>query len=725
MFDSAFINARISCGLSNSENLSRLTDCLKGKAIEAVECRLLHPNAVPGVMETLRLMYGRPELIIHELLEDVKKTPSPKPDDLGSLVKFAISVQNLCSTVQSYNAVEHLRNPTLIKALTDKLPSQIQLNWAFYKYSVGDINLATLGDWLYGLATIASDVVTSVDTTPNDKKMRKEDDRTRISKADNYINVQNGANPESKSAKSGEVSSKNLKKCPACNKESCKVLAYCETFKKLSRQEKWKLVKNHNLCGCCLGNHRYLNCKQKIACGIAGCGYFHHVLLHNDTKSDDRSIQNSSGEDNRKKICNSMNIQRTRFPDIFRIIPGKLFFNGKEKKIFIYMDDGSNLTIMELPVALELGLRGSKESLCVKWSFGETQIESDSNRVSVQISGVHEGAEKFYLDDVRTVKSSKLPMQFITKSWISQYPHLADVPITTYTDAVPQMIIGLQYSKLMVSLETVEGGWGQPIVCKTRLGWVVQGPNDRKMQSDSTNTFSLNSCECQSTDDNLHQLVKRYFSLDSFGVKVPDRIVESRELARARVILESSTIKNNCHYEVNLMWRNDEITLPDSYEMAKRRLECVESKMKKNPILADRLCNYIKEFVNKGYIRKLNREEREIRGPRTWYLPVFPVFNPKKPDKLRMVWDGAAKANGTSLNAELLVGPDQFIPLPDILRRFREACVGLSTDIVEMFHRIHVNEKDQNSQRFLWRDGNVYKEPEVFVVRVLPFGLSR
>lgn len=266
MFDSAFIHSTISCGLTNAENLSRLSESLKGSAENAVKCRFLHPDSVPGVMETLRLMFGRPELVIHALLNEITETKAPKSDDLGSLVQFAIAVQNLCSTIQFYKSIEYLRNPTLMKALTDKLPSQIQLNWAFYKQRIGDADVSKLGNWLYELATIASDVVT-IDVSSN-KKNQKESNFSKSNKS-NYVNSQNSVKMDSK-PKFSEISTKNLKKCPACNKDICKVLAFCESFKKLTRQERWKLVKSNNLCGCCLGNHRYFNCKQKIACGIAG-----------------------------------------------------------------------------------------------------------------------------------------------------------------------------------------------------------------------------------------------------------------------------------------------------------------------------------------------------------------------------------------------------------------------------------------------------------------------
>lgn len=77
--------------------------------------------------------------------------------------------------------------------------------------------------------------------------------------------------------------------------------------------------------------------------------------------------------------------------------------------------------------------------------------------------------------------------------------------------------------------------------------------------------------------------------------------------------------------------------------------------------------NQIDEYKAKGYIRPLTPEETKKQGPRTWYLPVFAVTNPNKPEKVRLVWDAAAKVNGTSLNDELLKGPDLLSPLYDVL----------------------------------------------------------
>lgn len=61
LFISAYENSTETCGFSNSENLGRLKKCLKGDARTAVRSRLLHKDSVPGVIHTLRLLYGRPE----------------------------------------------------------------------------------------------------------------------------------------------------------------------------------------------------------------------------------------------------------------------------------------------------------------------------------------------------------------------------------------------------------------------------------------------------------------------------------------------------------------------------------------------------------------------------------------------------------------------------------------------------------------------------------------
>ena len=110
----------------------------------------------------------------------------------------------------------------------------------------------------------------------------------------------------------------------------------------------------------------------------------------------------------------------------------------------------------------------------------------------------------------------------------------------------------------------------------------------------------------------------------------------------------------------------------------------------------------MKEYVAKGYARKLTPEEAAVTGSRTWYLPHFLVLNPNKPGKVRVVFDAAAEYGGTSLNNNLLHGPDCTNNLAGVLLRFRQDHTAMVEDIESMFHQVKVREQDQDSLRFLW-----------------------
>lgn len=154
--------------------------------------------------------------------------------------------------------------------------------------------------------------------------------------------------------------------------------------------------------------------------------------------------------------------------------------------------------------------------------------------------------------------------------------------------------------------------------------------------------------------------------------------------------------------------------------MARRRLECLKKKMAQNPELAKNLNNQLRDHIGKGNIRKLNERELQQKEHRVWYLPMFPVVNPNKPGKIRMVWDAAAKVNDVRLNSVLLKGPDMLVSLPAMLYGFREKRFGLCADIKEMFRQIMIRESDQHAQRFLWpSDG---PDPDIYISLRMTFG---
>ena len=107
------------------------------------------------------------------------------------------------------------------------------------------------------------------------------------------------------------------------------------------------------------------------------------------------------------------------------------------------------------------------------------------------------------------------------------------------------------------------------------------------------------------------------------------------------------------------------------------------------------------DYIENGHDERVPNEELEVKDRPVWYLPHHPVTHPLKPGKVRVVYDCAAKYGGTSLNQQLLQGPDQTNQLVGVLSRFRQQPVGVVADIEAMFHQVLVEPKDCDALRFL------------------------
>ena len=130
----------------------------------------------------------------------------------------------------------------------------------------------------------------------------------------------------------------------------------------------------------------------------------------------------------------------------------------------------------------------------------------------------------------------------------------------------------------------------------------------------------------------------------------------------------------------------------------------------------------IKDYVDKGYAKKLSKEEASKTSNITWFLPHHPVLNPNKPGKVRVVFDAAAKFQGTSLNDQLVQGPDLTNDLVGVLIRFREERIALTSDVEAMFHQTGVLPKDTDALRFLWWPDDIERPPDEYKMLVHIFG---
>ncbi|XP_017472746.1 PREDICTED: uncharacterized protein LOC108363754 [Rhagoletis zephyria] len=683
LFISNFENSTAVAGYTDAENLIRLQASLKGKARDMVKSKLFLPSMVSEIIHTLRMCFGRPEYILERVVNRARAMP-PLKDKLEGLVDFALCVRSICNTMEGCRMNTHLHNPLLVQELVNKLPNNHKLSWALHPKDEAIPVVRQFSDWIFCLAEAASTVVNLAPSKSNASV--------------NTHTVEGSA--ERLHAKAHTPTSKL---CCICNDQDHKV-SQCEVFKKMSLPRRWDAVKAKNLCRQCLSPHRR-KCFVSKVCGIEGCVIKHHPLLHKFVESTVEQVNthNSGYEESRP---------------LFRIVPIRLYSKNKVMDIYAFLDEGSSVTLIEKNIFDQLGIKGEHGPLCLRWTGNTTRVEENSERASIEISSMTSN-QKYTLKNARTVHNLDLPVQSIDIADMqTKYPHLNGLPIKSYDNIKPSLLIGADNWKLAIPLKVKEGAWSEPIASKTRLGWTLQG-----CESSRKENFRLNvhTCECQLKYDHLHEMVKDFFVLEA--PKATE--ILSEDDAKAVDIKTNTCQQSNGRYEVGLLWRNPNEPLPSSYSNAVRRMKCLEKKFAKDPGMRSTMQQQINNLLDKGYAQKLSLADIAVPRDKVWYLPICVMNNPNKPGKIRMVWDAAAKANGVSLNNFLLSGPDLLNPLVDILLAFRVGRVAICGDIAEMFHRINIRETDMHAQRFLWYDENDRSQhPSVYVMRALTFGLN-
>lgn len=137
--------------------------------------------------------------------------------------------------------------------------------------------------------------------------------------------------------------------------------------------------------------------------------------------------------------------------------------------------------------------------------------------------------------------------------------------------------------------------------------------------------------------------------------------------------------------------------LAGSRAVAEHRLQILLRKFQKDQKYKQQYEGFINDIIKHGDVELTNNNDG-------WFIPHFGVFHPRKPDKIRVVFDCSAKSEGTALNDYLLQGPDHI----NSLLRFRHEKVAFSCDIERMFHQFRVEPADRRYLKFLWpQDGKI------------------
>ena len=184
-------------------------------------------------------------------------------------------------------------------------------------------------------------------------------------------------------------------------------------------------------------------------------------------------------------------------------------------------------------------------------------------------------------------------------------------------------------------------------------------------------------------------------------------------------LMDQETVQVDNHYEVPLALKSTDVTFPNNKSAAMKRLNSLKRRFIRDKSFYEMYKVFIDDMLQRSYARKAENEQ----VGKVWYIPHHGVTHPSKPGKVRVVFDCSAEFGGTSLNKQLIAGPDLTNQLVGVLTRFREEHIAYMADIDAMFHQVRVPENQRSLLRFLWwEQGDPRMEIEEFEMCVHLFG---
>ena len=339
----------------------------------------------------------------------------------------------------------------------------------------------------------------------------------------------------------------------------------------------------------------------------------------------------------------------------------------------------------------------------------------ESSIVSLELFDLQ---EENFIDLPKVFSTVKLPMSkenMATQQDAEKWSHLRDIEIPEI-DAEVSLLIGSYVPQALEPLEIRRGQRGEPYATRTALGWVVNGPLGRTGGPPHLVSF-INA------DVQLNEQFEKFYNMEFNDSAFSNEPSMSQEDRRALDIVNESIKLEEGHYEMALPWRKHPPELPNNRSLAEHRLKLLKRRLTKDPLLQGKYTELMDDLLRKGFAKGVHTAQLEEFSTPVWYLPHHPVFHPQKPGKGRVVFDCSAKYRGTSLNDQLLQGPDLTNTLVGVLTRFREESVALMSDVEAMFRQVKVRPDDRNALRFLWRtDGDLSKQADEVQMTVHLFG---
>jgi hypothetical protein len=720
-FIRSFESAVDNCNVDDSAKLTRLIHYCTGKARKVVECCAVMDPSVgyARAKGLLKDRFGDNFMIAEAWINKITENKMIKAADRLQLQEFADDLMCCRETLTAMGYVAEINSQATLLKLVERLPVYLQARW---KRLVREIRSSkgrnpTIDDVVRFIMEAAEEANDPVYGKLAESGARRvEPERTHNQMRARGASLATAAESQSRDDAGQRID----KSCVMCGESH--PLFTCDRFKSSPLDERQKLVRLHKLCFNCLrAGHRSNVCKLNRVCTVTGCGKKHTRLLHrspaSESRSENRDVEQVANQNGFVEAgCNLTGAGCKRV--VLPILPVVVQAPGSDKAIqtFALLDSGSTSSFCSKQLVDSLGLTGRNEMLSLTTLEAKNKI-TRTEVVSLLVSDLH---RENVIEIPQTYVRQKLPLNVenvATLVDIEVWPHLSHV-MSHYLHDIPDigLLIGQDVPEALIPREVVSGACaGSPYAVRTALGWTVSGPVGRITEGNKA-TVSFVQSEVA-----LERQVEMFWKLEEVSGKFDKGL--SAEDRQALKIWDDSMQFVDGHYCFDIPFKRNPPCLPNNLPLAQQRLEGLKRRLRRDESLLKAYTNNMEELIVKGYAERIPANDIVAPNGCVWYLPHHPVFNPHKPEKIRIVFDCAAAYQGKSLNSCVLQGPDLCNKLMGVLLRFRQYPVAVMADVEAMFHQVKVSTDHQNYLRYLWwPDGKLTEDIMHYRMKVHLFG---
>lgn len=728
------------------------------------------------VWQRLEECFGAPEVIEHALLKKVEDFPKLANRENQRLRELGDLLLELLAAKQNgyLSGLSHLDTAHGVNPILAKLPYNLQEKWVAVASKFKRDNSVSYPPFSFFVSFISEEA-----KTRNDPSFAYVTTTVPVPRLNKVINqkyqppISVRKTDVSSTAEAGQHIATNRsivdpeKQCPLHSKPH--PLRKCRLFRSKTLEERKALLKDKRICfKCCSSiNHMAKDCNKKVQCRECG-SETHPTALHPEPfplKTESPAvIEDHGGEDKEPNAtsvtskCSEICGNSTSSRSCSKICLVKVYpVDQPERAVKVYavLDEQSNRSLAKTDFFKLFNIDGYLEPYTLKTCSGVMEVTGRrANNFAIEsIDGTTQLPLPTLIEcDMIPDDRTEIPSPEVAY----HQPHLKSVA-SKLPEIDPNAEILLLLGRDILSVHKVReqynGHHNEPYAQRLDLGWVIVGDvclgmahKSPKINVYKTNILQngrpslLSPCEksiqvkerlkCHtpnlSLQSPLHYLnrVKGDLGSEVFQrTQQDDTPAPSVEDEIFLNTLEEKVYKDSSNtWVAPLPFRSPQSRLPNNRPQAVKRLFSLRRTLDKKPQMREQFI----DFMRKMFDAKQAEPAPSLEGGQEcWYLPLFGVYHPRKPDQIRVVFDSSAKHEGVSLNDVLMNGPDLNNSLIGVLIRFCKEPFAVTADVQQMFYCFAVCEEHRDFLRFLWYEDNDLQKPiKEFRMTVHVFGNS-